>query len=331
MIGLGFLTGAGEPSGRIAFVSGSALDDRRVCVVNLPSGAIEPIGPGNSDGAPVWSADGGRLAFESDRPGGRGIYVVRADGVQGRFLNHAGPRNFRPRWSLDGRKLAYDTGEGPDSAVMVYDLAVDQEKAWGGERKGLMRPIWMRDGSLLAVGWVGEPGRYSTDMFVVGEGAAEPLPAQALPSKGRYVEWAAESHPRGHILAFESNDGGDREIFVVTLKRGAFDVTNHRDADWNPVWSPDGKWLAFESFRDGLRSIYRVFPDTLRVFPVAVTRDGDSWCPTWSPDGQWIAFVSDRTGNPEIFVAHVTGRSVRQLTQEPREDYAPAWQPRGKR
>ena len=115
----------------------------------------------------------------------------------------------------------------------------------------------------------------------------------------QYAEWHVEPSPDGSGVAFESNDGGDREIFVLT-KKGTADVSNHRAADWAPVWSPKGEWLAFESFRDGRRGIYRVFPQTARVLPVAVSNDADNWWPTWSPNGEWLVFVSNRTGDPEL-------------------------------
>ncbi len=39
--------------------------------------------------------------------------------------------------------------------------------------------------------------------------------------------------------------------------------------------------------------------------------------PAWSPDGEWLAFLSDRTGKNEVFVVHVAGSRLTQLTNDP--------------
>jgi len=362
-IAVGLLVAVGGAvEGDIAFVSGTEQEDLCVCVIDGDSGAIIRVGPGQRDGAPVWSPDGTQLAFHTAQKDGMGIFLAKPDGSETSRIAHAYAWNQDPQWSADGACLAYSAvGEKPfTQRVMVYDLATGIESAWGGEKTGLMRPVWMPnmkllqglrpdqaievDGeqtnlkqldwlkearALVAIGATGEIGKQSTDIFIVTSGMAAALPPWVLPSKGRYFEWAVEPSPEGTSLAFESNDGGDREIFLLTRK-GPADISNHRAADWNPVWSPDGDWIAFESFRDGRRGIYRVQADTARVMPVAVSPKADNWWPAWSPNGKQIAFVSNRTGDPEIFITDLAKKETEQVTNHPGPDYAPAWRPKEK-
>lgn len=355
MLGL-FAAGPDE----IAYVSGTEQEDQCVCVLSLETGEVRRVGAGNRDGAPVWSPDGRWLAFPSKQPEGMGIRVVRADGDGGRLLEHQHLWNHTPAWSPAGRRLAYtaDSEMGLVHQMMVYDLATDTETRWGEQTlaAGFFVPQWMpnldlmaalnpeqsldlegvdtalllveaeQEGALLAIGLVGKPGAFSTEVFLVTSGQAAPLLPLLLPDSHRYAEWAVRVSGNGRRIAFESNDGGDRELFVIN-KRGVADVSNHRAADWNPVWSNDGKWLAFESFRGGRRGVYRLFSDTGRTFPVATDALFANWAPAWAPDDDRIVFVSNRSGNAELYLFEVETGTTQRLTEHPGPDLAPAWRP----
>lgn len=348
----------GAPEGQIAFVAGAAQAARCACVLDLASNAVRRVGPGAYDGAPRWSPDGGRLAFTSKRGDGMGVYVVSADGAGGRFLNTSRLWNHRPAWSPDGKRLVFAASQEMSLAqrLVVYDLAADTETEWGGGREGLLDAVWapnlnlMRaldpeekltwegldtgiflaeaaaEGALVVAGLTGAPGRLSTELYLVTRTQIAPLLVFLLPPGASYAEWAPRPDPDGERYAFESNDGGDREIFVLG-KRGIGDVSNHREADWAPVWSPDGNYLAFESFRRGRRGVYAVYPETARVFVVAAGPDFDCWGPDWSPDEEWLVYVSDREGNPDLYATRRDGSETLRLTDTPEAEYAPAWRP----
>ncbi len=342
---IGLSTLAAGPGGHIAFVSGQAPETHCVCILDLATGVVVKVGQENYDASPEWSPDGQWLAFESGTENNRMIIVTSPDASEMKSPKHSAKVNSSPRWSPDGKKIAYVAGVAPKQRVVVYDMTTGTEKQWGGGAKGFMGATWIatdkfRDGGLLekvdddeapflilAVGFVeGEDG-LSTDIFVVTPTSAVRLGDEILPSTGDYFEWNVQANMESGAIAFESNDGGDREIFVKTHRDETLDASNHRAADWNPVWSPNGKWLAFESFRGGQRGIYRFYPGTARVIPVADTKDADNWAPAWSSDGKWMAFVSNRTGNAEVFITEVdTGQTV-QGTNFAGDDFAPCWRP----
>jgi TolB protein len=97
----------------------------------------------------------------------------------------------------------------------------------------------------------------------------------------------------------------------------------------SPSWSPDGRWLAFESDSASFRDIYRVGVDGTGLLRLTSNREGN-FEPAVSPDGQWIAFSSSRDGDTEIYVMPAAGGEARRLTAFHREDWAPSWSPDGR-
>jgi Tol biopolymer transport system component len=360
-LAVGWLTAAG-PGGTLAYVAGTEQEDQCVMVLDLGSGQAVRAGRGDRDGAPQWSPDGQRLAFETNTDKGTLICVAGADGANPKTLGAAHGANTDPRWAPDGKRLAWiaEDEEPLQPAIVVGDVESGAETRWGGEKTAALRPVWLptldlmkamdpseqdagaaaalnalkgeadAGGALVAQGLAGAPGKLSTEVLLVTASNAVPMLPLLVKDSARYAEWCIEPDAKGQQLAYESNDGGDREIFVIG-RRGIVNVSNHRAADWNPVWSPDCKWLAFESFRGGRRGVYRVLVGTANVTPMDTGAEYDCWSPAWSADGKWVAYVSDRSGSPQIWAVPAAGGDAVQVTKETGYALAPAFQPKAKK
>jgi TolB protein len=108
-------------------------------------------------------------------------------------------------------------------------------------------------------------------------------------------------------------------------------VTISRALDISPVWNPDGKTIAFSSWRSGYQDIYYLFPygGSPIQNPTKGTPDKQNYLPAWSPDGAKVAFTSSRDGNAEIYVMNRDGSNVQRLTNHPSIDVTPTWSPAG--
>ncbi|MBM3290491.1 MAG: hypothetical protein FJY92_10100 [Candidatus Hydrogenedentes bacterium] len=320
------------PTGQVAYVQQIGDSQRQVCVLDVATGQERTVSAGPWDGAPVWSPDGSGLAFEQAGDGGAvRIRVVSADGTPGPEIAHAATANRAPAWSPDGKALAYRSGEGDACRIRVYDFAAGAETQWGArddagqQAVAYHRPAWESATEIVAVGVRDDKAGRTADLYTLEQDTST-LVVQTR-GGGMYVEWSPAPQVRTGTLAYESNDGGDREIFVVTPQRGVIDISNHRAADWAPVWSPDGAWLAFESFRGGARGIYKASPQRTVVATIAADAAYDNWSPAWSPDGAWLAFVSTRSGKPGLYVCGADGSDARAMTDHDAADLAPAWRP----
>jgi dipeptidyl aminopeptidase/acylaminoacyl peptidase len=131
--------------------------------------------------------------------------------------------------------------------------------------------------------------------------------------------------PDGTRLAYvvESNDGPGRpsgQLWVVTVADGkTVRLTGDRESSSNPVWSPDGQWIAYRGRVGEKSGLAIAHPDGTGARFLADMSGTNSPLPTtgstiaWSPDGRQIAFVSsvpgpetaDATGDPMVITRYL--------------------------
>jgi Tol biopolymer transport system component len=96
---------------------------------------------------------------------------------------------------------------------------------------------------------------------------------------------------------------------------------------WFPVFSPDGKALAFHVGRD-VHTLALPGGDPQRL----TTDPENGMYPSWSPDGKRLAFMSWRTGRTELFTMAAGGSDQKKLlTLEKGDAIDPRWSPDGSR
>jgi TolB protein len=105
-------------------------------------------------------------------------------------------------------------------------------------------------------------------------------------------------------------------------------VTVNRSINILPAWSPDGRSLAYVSYRQGSPDIF-----VASVFEGRSANltggQGQAFAPAFSPDGRRIVYASNRSGNMDVWVASADGTNPRKLTTSPASDTAPCWSPTG--
>jgi len=130
-------------------------------------------------------------------------------------------------------------------------------------------------------------------------------------------------------------NGGEPKPIVEVVEEKFWSMTG--DANGGAQPSPDGKWIAFLSDRDGWDHLY-VMP-AAGGDPVQITKGKfEAWRPQWSPDSQRIAFDANSEGKygvRQLYVATIAGNPSRariaQVTSERGTNIAPQWSPDGKR
>ena len=209
---------------------------------------------------PFWSPDGSQLAYSSDRDGPMAIYLRDMASGQERKLTGDFPlAQVRGAWSPDGSTIAFvsSTNGRGDASIHLADVET-------GEIRQLLEPHF-------------EPGRptWGPDSDVVALAVWEPY-------SNRFREGQS-------LILTVDVDSGERTLHNPY----PFSTISNRKGDLGPVWSPDGRWMAY------------VLEDQLYVLPVDErgTPRGDQRRLTdevadmisWSGDSSSLLYLSNGT------------------------------------
>lgn len=93
---------------------------------------------------------------------------------------------------------------------------------------------------------------------------------------------------------------------------------------WEPVLSPDGRSLVYESPTEDSLELFLRDLETDEERRLTQNEHPD-WSPTWAPTGDRIAFASSRNENVDIYVLDLESLSVTRLTTHERDDINPHW------
>lgn len=125
--------------------------------------------------------------------------------------------------------------------------------------------------------------------------------------------------PDGKNVVFVANISGRNNLWLVPAEGGwPSQLTVSEQRQTHPSWSPNGKWIAYQSDYDGDEQwdIFLVSPTSGQVVNITKTREISEEHPTWSPDGRYLAYmVKPKTASAyEIDVFDTVLRETKHLT-----------------
>ena len=283
------------------------------------------------DHRPVWSPDGSKIAFSSNRDGKNEIYVMNADGSNVKRLTTNLVEDGISSWSPDGLKILFESERDGNSEVYVMD-------ADGGNQIRLTRnnavdgsASWSPDGSQIAFASNRDTGPpynpYNLDIYVMNSNGTNVKRIVDDPEYDVGPQWS----PDGRKIVFMTARNGDYDVYEMNPDgTGQKNLTADYDkSSGYPVWSIDGQNIAFSRRIEGKEQIFVMDPDGRNIKQVT-HNSANNALPCWSPDGSKLVFQTDQDGNSEIYTISVDGELV-QLTDDAAEDLSPDWSPDGNR
>jgi serine/threonine protein kinase/Tol biopolymer transport system component len=244
------------------------------------------------------------------------VYVQRSGGDLDIFLRRIGGSNpvlltgdsevddTEPAYSPDGRSIAFrsERGSGDTAGDTGGTGGIFIMESTGGPARQLTdfgyNPAWSPDGKAIAVGEedVVDPSRRRTKSQIWRVDVASGRRTRITRTDSVQPSWS----PHGSRIAYWglSPQTSRRVIYTVPAGGGPpVPAAEGGSMTWNPVWSPDGRYLYFASDRSGSMNLWRMRIDeeSGRVSgepEAVVTPSPATWFLSLSADGRRIAYTA---------------------------------------
>jgi eukaryotic-like serine/threonine-protein kinase len=284
------------PPGRVFFVRQGALvesrfDEARNELVGGPI-VVADLVPVNAAGGPVAAfsvSAAGMVAYQAAGQRYRWTWLDRMGktiGVGG-DLSDALPLGQDPALSPDGRRLAVTRSAQGNRDLWLIELArgVATRLTFGLNQD--TDPVWSPDGNRIVF-------RSNRDLHQVpssGTGSEERL------LESGHLKWPQDwSRDGGYLLYADEDPKTRRDLWVLPLQddRKPRVFVNTEFDEWNAQFSPDGRWVAYQSDQSGRYEVY------VRPFPgpgvqQQISTSGGSM-PRWRPSGDELYFIASGRG-----------------------------------
>ena len=212
------------------------------------------------DGLSSWRADGRKLVFLSDRltarnpEGDTEVFVMDADGSNQKQLTVNTLEDEFPAWSPDGKTILFSRDLNPIVGEIQEDIftmradGTNQQNRTRTSGINEFEATWSPDGQKIAFASDRDGDNEIYTMSPHGSNLRQ-LTVNVL--NDEFPDWSPDSR----LIAFNNSDPDDN-FEIYTMRRNGSNLTRLGAPGAIPVWSPDGRKLAFGSDRDGSLDIF---------------------------------------------------------------------------
>ena len=268
-----------------------------------------------SDSSPVWSPDGQRIVFLSDRDGSSQIHVLWLDTGETTQLTHLEQTPHALHWSPDGKTLVFGMRVPETTPILPVELP---EFPRGAK---LAPPAKVIDRIIFGYDGRGDLPRGEIHLFTL-DAVAGGTPRQVTTEGHSYNDprgFAAEVHwsrdgERLYFVAWlepwsevelEINES---EIYSMDLRSGDIEqLTDRQGPDRGMQLSPDGEWIAYTGFDDqdyadgNISSLYLMDSSGGRKRLLAGDLPNSVRSVVWAPDNSGVYYLMSERGVANVY------------------------------
>jgi len=261
---------------KIAFYS-DRFGNREICLINADGTEFQRLTNNTAhDECPSFSPDGRKIAFSSNRDGNYEIYIMNSDGTDQQRLTYSPENDDHADWSPDGIKIAFSRyTDQSHSNIFVMNADGSNVQQITSNSDENMRPDWSPDGTRILFN-TNKDGNY--EIYLMN---ADGSNQQRLTNTTAFEIFPQLSHEGNQIIyARIVMNPFYGEVHLLNLDDSSDVALTQNSRSENPVWSSDGKQIAFQTSRDGNFEIYVMNADGSNQQRLTNHSSWDGW-PSW--------------------------------------------------
>ncbi|MCB0234428.1 MAG: PD40 domain-containing protein, partial [Anaerolineae bacterium] len=248
----------------------------------------EAVQPG-SDAPAANIVPWARMVFQSYRDNNWEIYGANPDGSGAVRLTNHPALDKDARLNRGATRIVFASDRaGGDFDIFAMNADGSGVTALTNDSTDDQAPAWSPDGARV----VFESYRHGIDnaeVYVMnGNGSGQ---TRLTNSPG--YDGTPSYSPDGSKIAFVSNRNGPYRIMVMNADGSGQQVLSNQQNAFDPVWSPDGRQIAYDADYDGdnWEELWLMNADGSNQHMI-YNPSGDvvAWARSWSPDGRYLAF-----------------------------------------
>ena len=296
-----------------------------IWVVPTAGGAGMQLTQSGHDSSPVWSPDGKTLAFLSSRSGDSQVYLLSMEGGEAHALTKLSTGADIVKWSPDGKTIAFTSSVYPDckddDCNSKRDAEREKSKVKAHVADHLLYRHWThwndgKRGHLFAV-----PADGSAAPRDLTPGANYDVPPDERGGPGD-INFSPDSKEVCFTAVTDKMEAisTNADLFIVPVAGGELKrITTQQGFDGNPVYSPDGKFIAYHAQltpgNEADRWRVLLYDRAAgRIENLTETFDRSAQELTWSPDSKTIYFTAeDQTQKPVYAMAAKFGSAPKKI------------------